>query len=92
MTSCPQPPKGASVEPSEPAYTAEDFSLLRMDLSDGIDELIEQTIKRMFCARRGHAIHMDQCGKPEHDYCHACGESFPGKAVERRESGARAGR
>lgn len=34
----------------------------------------------LLCKRLGHAPRQDQCGKPEHDYCDACGETLPGAA------------
>ena len=43
-------------------------------------DLDEGRICRPFCWVLGHYPEMDQCGKPEHDYCLRCRKIMPGAA------------
>lgn len=47
------------------------------------DRLIERPGLWLLCKLFGHLVYMDQCGRPEHDYCFSCGKSMPGQAQER---------
>lgn len=48
----------------------------------GEEGLLHMAMRRL-CAVLGHQAEMDQCGKPEHDYCGFCRASTPGEAPGR---------
>lgn len=49
----------------------------------GIDEFakeVQEPLLKMLCEHVGHEPVSDQCGKPEHDFCHWCNKLMPGAA------------
>lgn len=48
--------------------------------SDGVELWIERHIWPRICA---HEAIADQCGIPDHDYCHGCDQLMPGMAPRR---------
>lgn len=50
---------------------------------DWAEKYVCKPILKMICRHIGHDIESDQCGKPEHDFCVICQETFPGQAPHR---------
>lgn len=59
----------------------------RVKLPDKVVEVLAgEWVLPWFCRLGlGHAVVMDHCGLPEHDYCIGCHRLFPGQARERRK-------
>ncbi len=50
------------------------------DMPDEALDAVHAALVPLLCKHAGHLPGMDHCGKPEHDYCHRCGDETPGKA------------
>lgn len=47
---------------------------------------IEQPASQVLCRIWGHEPEMDQCMRPEHDYCICCRILLPGQAPQRKSA------